>query len=166
MILSRHDSVCVMLLLCKEPSQAASKLKDCSAEVSPLAKADCLERVGAPPSSRLRCESPLRRPHLAFNSKLSTLNHPPAPLSSGRTSGGWKSRQCDDSEFQDRSLHGLDLLVGDTGKPGQELVHRSAVLEIPEKGARWHPNGFKHPGAAHIPGHPFDRRRTLCCSPF
>jgi hypothetical protein len=32
MILSRHDSVCFVPLLCRESTQAASKWKDCSTE--------------------------------------------------------------------------------------------------------------------------------------
>ena len=54
--------------------------------------------------------------------------------------------------------HGLDLLAGDTGKPTQELVHRRAVFEVLKKSAHWHPSGFEHPGTAHLPGHPLDRR--------
>ena len=67
-------------------------------------------------------------------------------------------RQCDDSGFRDGSLHGLDLLVGDTGKPGQEVLHRRAVFEILEKSPHRHPRGFEQPETVHLPGLPFDRR--------
>ena len=54
--------------------------------------------------------------------------------------------------------HGLHLLAGDTGKPSQELVHRGAVFEVLKQSAHRHPIGPEHPGAAHLPGHPFDCR--------
>jgi hypothetical protein len=54
--------------------------------------------------------------------------------------------------------HGLDLLAGDTGKPGQELVHRGAAFEVLKKSAHRPSSGLENPGATHLLGHPFDRR--------
>src|ERR1017187_8140138 len=91
-------------------------------------------------------------------SQLSTLNRPPALIVSGRKSREGRRRQGDDLEFQDGPFHRLHLLADDTGKPSQELIHRGAVFEVLKKRAHRHPCGFENPGAAHLPGHPFDRR--------
>ena len=73
------------------------------------------------------------------------------PNPTARSVLAFRTRLCARAGHRQAALgvfqHGLGLLADDTGKRGQEFVHRGAILDV-LKSADQHPSGFEHPGAA------------------
>jgi hypothetical protein len=66
-----------------------------------------------------------------------------------------------DQTFTGIGQNRVDLVPVDSGKPGKEVVHARAFIQILKQGAHRHTRPFKHPGAADAFGRSLHHRALI-----